>query len=107
MESEQDKALVRDATPDDAFAKALLGRLIKVECPALPVGSKGKVTFADTGETVPNIRRVELVLDAQTGVASAKLYRWKHNFPDDSALIYAGVNSVDIGPTITSIEEVL
>jgi hypothetical protein len=107
MESEQDKALIHGATPDDAFAKELLGRLIKVECPALPVAYKGNVTFADTGETVPNIRRVELVLDAQTGTASAKLYRWKHNFPDDSALVYAEANSVDVGPTIASIEEVL
>ena len=99
----ENAAIIRDAVPSDDLAKELVGRTIKIDGPDLtPV--KGNITFVDTGETVPGIRRIEITLDAQTGEMTARLYRWK---TDDltASLEHAETTNFEVS-TLARVEEI-
>jgi hypothetical protein len=101
----EDAALIRDSTPSDALTNEFTGRTILIVFPDL-TAHKGKITFADTGEPVPGIRRVEITLDAQTNEVTARLYRWKHNDQAASSLEYAETSSIELS-TLAAVKEVL
>jgi hypothetical protein len=95
IRQEKDLDLIGNATRSDTFAKELEGRIIKIESTALsPIHTK--VTFENTGEEVPNIRRVELCLDAQTGEMNATLYRWDLNGHEEPAVECASTGNVEV-----------
>jgi hypothetical protein len=101
----EDAALIRDSTVSDDLAKELIGRTIKIVCPDLTAHT-GNLTFADTGEPVPGIRRVEITLDAQTNEVTARFYRWKHNDQAASSLEHAETSSIELS-TLAAVKEVL
>lgn len=90
----QDKDIIENATDSNTLARELAGRVVKIEGPSL-AATHVNVTFADTGEGVSDIRRVELVLDAQTGEMEATLYRWKLD-GDEAALERATTHDVEV-----------
>lgn len=100
----KDLDLIRDATQSNTLASELAGRTIKIEGPTL-VAHAADVKFADTGESVPGIRRVELTIDAQTGEMNAKLYRWGQDDRSEAILERAITSDVEVS-TLARIEEV-
>lgn len=88
--------IVHNAVESSTLASELVGRTIKIEGPTL-AAYDADVKFADTGESVPGIRRVELVLDAQTGQMEATLYRWATNEQNTEAMLKrATTNNVEV-----------
>lgn len=104
LKQERDLDLIQNATLSDTLARELEGRAIKIESTDLsPVHTK--VTFADTGEDVPDLRRVEICLDAQTGEMGAVLYRWVQNDCKEMLLERANTTKVEAS-TLARIAEV-
>jgi hypothetical protein len=99
----RDMTDVYNALSSDSFAKELAGRTVKIESSSSSPENT-RVTFADTGEEIPNMRRVEICLDAQTGEMIAALYRWKHSGSDESMLERATTNSVEVS-TVTIVSD--
>lgn len=99
----RDMAEVYNAITSDTFAKELAGRTVKIESSS-PSPVHTKVTFADSGEEIPDIRRVEVCMDAQTGEMMAALYRWKLNGHEEPSLERATTNNVEIS-TVTVVSD--
>jgi hypothetical protein len=99
----KDLDLIDNAIESDTFAKELAGRVVKVESTS-PSPVHTKVTFADTGEEVPDIRRVEICLDAQTGEMTAALYRWKLSGCEEPTVERATTTSVEVS-TVTLVSD--